>query len=56
MLFNPFLRKHGWVIATELDDNDRVNGYTIRKYDPVNLVIGKKVFGTPGTEQSVYRS
>jgi uncharacterized protein (DUF111 family) len=34
MMFNPFLRKHGWVIATNVDDETgKVLGYVIRKYN-----------------------
>jgi hypothetical protein len=34
MLFNPFLRRHGWVIATEIDDESgKVLRYIVKKYD-----------------------
>jgi uncharacterized protein (DUF111 family) len=33
-IFNPFLRKHGWVIATNVDDETgKVLGYVVKKYD-----------------------
>jgi|FAXJ01.1.fsa_nt_gi putative nucleotidyltransferase with HDIG domain len=31
-VFNPFLRKMGWVIATKVDDNGNVLGYIVRKH------------------------
>lgn len=37
-IFNPFLRKNGWVIATKVDDNGKVLGYVVKKYNqPVPL-------------------
>jgi hypothetical protein len=32
-ILNPFLRKHGWVIATNVDDAGKVLGYVVQKYD-----------------------
>jgi hypothetical protein len=32
-ILNPFLRKHGWVIGTNVDANGKVLGYVVQKYD-----------------------
>ena len=31
-IFNPFLRKMGWVIVSKFTDDDQLLGYEIRKY------------------------
>ena len=31
-IFNPFLRKMGWVIVTKVNDKNEVSGYEVRKY------------------------
>jgi len=31
-IFNPFLRKMGWVIVTQVEDENNVSGYRIMKY------------------------